>query len=677
MEAQIQYRAFLSYSHSDRAFAASLHRALESFRVPFKLVGTATALGPVPARLTPIFRDREELSASHSLSEAIEAALSQSSALIVVCSPSAASSRWVNEEIRFFKRLHGEKRIFAVIADGEPGATDMPGREAEECFPLALRFQVGTDGELTGQRTEPIATDLRPRGDGRRQGKLKLIAGLLGVRLDDLVRREAQRRQRRLAYIAAASVAGMATTSGLAIAANQARNEAEIQRNEAQRQRAEADGLVEFMLTDLRGKLEPVGRLDVLKSVGDRALDYYARQKLQDLDGDSLGRRARAMLLVAEVGDLQGNSESARRGFIEAARSTAELLRRDPNNWQRIYDHAQSEFWLAYDAHNRGDNKGALPHFLAYRDLGRRMMEVAPKKAESQIELASAEVNLGVAFTKEQRVVDALTSFDRASAMYKAIRPRTRDVALNLNQALGHKASTFFEAGDNRRALAARYEQLQVLHEPPLSPSDREVQEGTSVVLAQIGTVHLANGQIRAGKARLDEAVRKWGELVSVDPENNFWRGERNAAKLWKAVALSATDRATALDEIRSVAADQRQLIKTSPDWVHKINLLRMIAVQRALGEQDGSADEPVIAEARSKRSTFTPDERATLAAVLISRPENKSWREADQLLEDDQPSTWARIQRARVDKRLGKSVDRSGIPPKAFAGIFNEAASQ
>lgn len=677
MEAQIQYRAFLSYSHSDRAFAASLHRALESFRVPFKLVGTATALGPVPARLTPIFRDREELSASHSLSEAIEAALSQSSALIVVCSPSAASSRWVNEEIRFFKRLHGEKRIFAVIADGEPGATDMPGREAEECFPLALRFQVGTDGELTGQRTEPIATDLRPRGDGRRQGKLKLIAGLLGVRLDDLVRREAQRRQRRLAYIAAASVAGMATTSGLAIAANQARNEAEIQRNEAQRQRAEADGLVEFMLTDLRGKLEPVGRLDVLKSVGDRALDYYARQKLQDLDGDSLGRRARAMLLVAEVGDLQGNSESARRGFIEAARSTAELLRRDPNNWQRIYDHAQSEFWLAYDAHNRGDNKGALPHFLAYRDLGRRMMEVAPKKAESQIELASAEVNLGVALTKEQRVVDALTSFDRASAMYKAIRPRTRDVALNLNQALGHKASTFFEAGDNRHALAARYEQLQVLHEPPLSPSDREVQEGTSVVLAQIGTVHLANGQIRAGKARLDEAVRKWGELVSVDPENNFWRGERNAAKLWKAVALSATDRATALDEIRSVAADQRQLIKTSPDWVHKINLLRMIAVQRALGEQDGSADEPVIAEARSKRSTFTPDERATLAAVLISRPENKSWREADQLLEDDQPSTWARIQRARVDKRLGKSVDRSGIPPKAFAGIFNEAASQ
>ena len=677
MEAQIQYRGFLSYSHSDRAFAARLHRALESYRVPSKFVGTETALGSVPARLTPIFRDREELSASHSLSEAIEPALSQSSTLIVICSPSAARSRWVNEEIRFFKRLRGETRIFAVIAAGEPGASDLPGREAEECFPPALRFHVGANGELTDERTEPIATDFRPSGDGRKQGKLKLIAGLLGVRLDDLVRREAQRRQRRLAYIAAASVAGMATTSGLAIVANQARNEAEVQRNEAQRQRAEADGLVEFMLTDLRGKLEPVGRLDVLKSVGDRALNYYARQKLQDLDGDSLGRRARAMLLVAEVGDLQGNSEAARRGFIEAARSTAELLRRDPNNWQRIYDHAQSEFWLAYDAHNRGDNKGALPHFLTYRDLGRRMMAVDPDKLESRVELASAEVNLGVAFTKEQRVAEALTAFDRASAMYKAIRPRTRDIALNLNQALGHKASTLFEAGDNDGALEARSEQLEVLRQPPLSPTDREVQEGTSVVLAQIGTVHLANGDVKAGKSRLDEAMRKWSELVSVDPENNFWRGERNAARLWNAVALSATNRSAARAELGSVIDDQRRLTRTSPDWVYKINLLRMIAVQRALGGQDDPDDNSVIAEAQSMRNTFTPDERATLAAILVTQPQDNSWREAAELLRDNQPSTWALIQRARVEKRLGKSVRSSGIPPKAFAGIFNEAASQ
>ncbi|MGC5276337.1 hypothetical protein ACPXAM_24715, partial [Escherichia coli] len=64
----------------------------------------------------------------------------------------------------------------------------------------------------------------------------------------------------------------------------EARKEAEFQRNEA-------DGLVEFMLTDLRAKLEPVGRLDALDVVGTRALDYYAKQKLANLDADALGRR--------------------------------------------------------------------------------------------------------------------------------------------------------------------------------------------------------------------------------------------------------------------------------------------------------------------------------------------------------------------------------------------------
>jgi tetratricopeptide (TPR) repeat protein len=685
MAAEILYRAFLSYSHSDRGLAAWLHRTLESYRVPSKLVGTSTQLGRVPARLTPIFRDREELSAAGNLGEAIEAALAQSSALIVICSPDAAKSRWVNEEIRCFKRFHGEQRTFAVIVAGEPGASDMAGREAEECFPEALRFKVRLDGTVTKARTEPIATDFRSTGDGRRLGKLKLVSGLLGLRLDALVQRETQRRQRRLAYITAASIAGMASASGLAIAANQARQEAQLQRNEAQRQRAEADGLIEFMLTDLRGKLEPVGRLDVLKSVGDRALDYYARQKLSDLDGNSLGRRARAMLLVAEVSDLQGNSEAARRGFVEAARSTAELLKRDPNNWQRAYDHAQSEFWLAYDAHNRGDNRAALPHFLAYRDLSRRLMQLAPDKTESRVELASAEVNLGVALVAENKLKEAIPSFEQASVMFENIRPRTREIALNLNQALGHEASALYGLGDNFRALETRREQLSTLRSEPLSDDDREVQEASAVVLGQMGITFLTQGDVRASRRPLHQAIDRWNDLVRLDPANRMWRGELNTARMWSAVALSATNLAAARNEMASVIADQRRLIATKSDWVHKMNLLRMISFDRALGGQSKPANEPLVAEAWSRRDRLNGGERGILAAVLISegdgmissdnRQARTLWRGASELLNDDSPSTWTLIHRARTQRRLGQRSTIARIPPNAFAGVFAEDA--
>jgi hypothetical protein len=172
------------------------------------MVGAEADLGTVPARLTPIFRDREELSAAGSLTEVIAEALAHSAALIVLCSPAAAASRWVNEEVRTFKRQHGERNVFAAILEGEPWASLIPGREDEECFPPALRFVVGADGQSSDQQAEPIAADLRPEEDGRRLGRLKLIAGLLGVRLDDLVQRELQRRQRRVTAIVAASLAG-------------------------------------------------------------------------------------------------------------------------------------------------------------------------------------------------------------------------------------------------------------------------------------------------------------------------------------------------------------------------------------------------------------------------------------------------------------------------------------
>ncbi|MBS3961203.1 MAG: toll/interleukin-1 receptor domain-containing protein, partial [Sandarakinorhabdus sp.] len=81
-----RYVAFLSYSHRNRAETEWLHRALERYHIPKKLVGKETAKGPVPARLIPIFRDRDELSASADLGNELRAALANSDHLVVVAS---------------------------------------------------------------------------------------------------------------------------------------------------------------------------------------------------------------------------------------------------------------------------------------------------------------------------------------------------------------------------------------------------------------------------------------------------------------------------------------------------------------------------------------------------------------------------------------------------------------
>jgi WD40 repeat protein len=183
-----KYWGFISYSHQDEAWAQWLHRALEKYAIPKQLVGRELGDGQVPKRLFPVYRDREELSSASDLGAALNRALQLSRNLIVVCSPRSATSRWVNEEIRNFRAMGRGGRIFCLIVDGEPHASEKPDIAFSECFPPALR-----EPSADGSPFEPIAADARERKDGKENAKLKLIAGLIGAGFDELKQREKKR----------------------------------------------------------------------------------------------------------------------------------------------------------------------------------------------------------------------------------------------------------------------------------------------------------------------------------------------------------------------------------------------------------------------------------------------------------------------------------------------------
>ena len=235
-----KYWAFISYSHRDHKWGEWLHRELETFRVPKRLARVTGRHGELPARLFPVFRDREELPVSADLNRNIVEALRRSRFLIVICSPPAAQSRWVNEEILTFKRLGRSDRILALIVDGEPNASDdKPGFDPYlECFPEALRHAIQPDGGLGSLPLEPIAADARPGQDGRDNALLKLVAGLLGVNFDDLRQRDQERKIRRLRRIVEATAALLIVFAALGAALY-------FQRNEARAQKARAEAALE------------------------------------------------------------------------------------------------------------------------------------------------------------------------------------------------------------------------------------------------------------------------------------------------------------------------------------------------------------------------------------------------------------------------------------------------
>ena len=511
----LAYRAFISYSHADKAWAEWLHQALETYRVPSRLVGTETAAGVIPRRLNPIFRDRDELASAHDLGHKVNAALAESEALIVICSPHSAQSRWVNEEVLAFKRLGRAERIFCLIVDGEPNAGNQPGSEAEECFCPALDYTLDARGQPATESTEPIAADVRPGKDGKANAKLKIIAGLLDVGFDVLKQREQHRKVRRMAVVTALALVVMAATLTLAVFAL-------IARHDAQRRQVQAEDILGFMLGDLRNKLATVGRLDLLVAVDDKATTYFDSLQPSDLDEHALEEQARLLTGIGQVRLDQGHADKAMVAFRDAHTRSSELYRRQPENGQRLFDLAQAEYWIGFVFWRQGRLDDAGTWLGRYRDSALRLAAMDRTNFAWQREVAYGEVNLG-----------------------------TLDLARGRDQ----QAERVF------RTAYALYHGWTHAH-----PHDTGLRDEAANIASFLGTLAMRDGRLAEAQARFAEQVQDISANRTVEPDNAQWKSEWPNARLFLTEAQATTGAvADARRGAREAAALARELVKQDP----------------------------------------------------------------------------------------------------------------
>ncbi|RNJ63284.1 MAG: TIR domain-containing protein [Porphyrobacter sp. IPPAS B-1204] len=674
-----RYRAFISYSWVDAKWGKWLQHAIETYRTPKALIGEDRGHGPVLARLHPLFKDREEEAAGSSIGAAVEAALADSAFLIVICSPNSAKSQWVNREVAWFKTHRDPARVLALIVGGEPGDP------ANECFPRALTHRIADDLTITDiPEDAPLAADARDSGDGKRMAKLKLAAAMLGVGLDELVRRDERRRTLRTRAAVTASLTLAAVMSTLTWFAVEARKEAEFQRNQA-------DGLVEFMLTDLRDKLEPVGRLDALDVVGTRALDYYAKQKLGDLDADALGRRARALLLVGELSNLRGDSGEALKAFTEAAASTAEQLARDPDNPQRIFDHAQSVFWVGYIAYNRGEVTNAEAQFREYKRLADRLLAIDPKNPEWQMESSYAESNLGVMLNAQGRHAESEPAFAASLTMAEAsARGRAFDADRQIE--IGNAANWLGVAKDKLGKLAearALHAREIAIYEEVLrrDPDNAVAKNRLGVALQFLASLELQLGDSAAALQAYDRSLAVHGELLRIEPANTEWQQSEVGGRIGKANTLIALGR---LGESRALlegaSAQIGKMIAMDPAnaaWSagSRFDVLRIGATLALVSGRAEEAKAP-IAEAialvarkpdptdHATALLFAGDIEARLGAPEAARD---YWTGALAILpavastEDERFMLLKRLGRSDEAARLAAALDRRGYRDPAY----------
>src|SRR5271166_5059652 len=104
----LEYDAFLSYTHRDRPVATAIQKGLHQIG---RRVGQLRALR--------VFRDSTDLIASPDLWGKVTAAMDHCRYLIVVLSPSAVASAWVNREVAHWLQHRGPDQLMLVVAGGQ------------------------------------------------------------------------------------------------------------------------------------------------------------------------------------------------------------------------------------------------------------------------------------------------------------------------------------------------------------------------------------------------------------------------------------------------------------------------------------------------------------------------------------------------------------------------------
>jgi WD40 repeat protein len=218
----MSYDVFISYSHAaDGKLAPALQNALQRFVKPWH-----------KRRALRIFRDETTLSASPHLWGAIQQALAESRYFLLLASPGAAGSRWVQQEVAWWLAHKSAQTLLIGLTDGQivrtPGNADFDWTRTNALPPsLAGVYEENPLWvDLRWARNESQLSDNDPRFQN---AVANLAAPVHGRAKDDLIGEDVRqhRRTRRVAGAAIATLAVLLVVAILAaVEANQARDTA-------------------------------------------------------------------------------------------------------------------------------------------------------------------------------------------------------------------------------------------------------------------------------------------------------------------------------------------------------------------------------------------------------------------------------------------------------------------
>ncbi|SEO07134.1 AAA ATPase domain-containing protein [Duganella sp. CF517] len=399
--------------------------------------------------------------------------------------------------------------------------------------------------------------------------------------------------------IAMTTLAVLAGSLGLAARSAQTQAEAH---------RTEAEGLMGYMLGEFVEKLRPLGKLDLLDSISNRALSYLSDTARSSDTDMALAQRAKSLQLISEVRIARADPAGASTALLAGRQILQQQLQSKPSDIALLKSAGENAFWLGqiyFDQKNWAEAQLYFNEYLAYAN---RQSAASPDDVGGWIEQSYAHNTLGTLALQRSDPERAASEFAlsvtlKSRAYSKA--PEDKQLAADLADSLSWQATSHVQLGklETAESLYGRaLTLLQTLH--TTYPDDAAWDDHLASAWARRSELKQARGDLHGSNADAQQAFLLRQAMVKKDPSNRTWQ------------------RKMYITELRSIDTDKNQ---KSAHSLAKLGKLQEIFTEL------------------SRQEPKTLNRQVTVAVV--------QQRKAAILMEQQQPGAAAAFLQAAVDK--------------------------
>lgn len=308
----------------------------------------------------------------------------------------------------------------------------------------------------------------------------------------------------------------------------QAKQEADAARNRAERARTVAEEVLSFMVFDLRDKLEPIGRLDIVKEVQQRVNRYYEQMGIEGLPATILNTRASAFSNEGDRFFAQGDLEQAQWAYQKFLSLTQQVVNLEPDKllWQRNTSVAINKLGDVLSA--QGKKSEAQQAYEVSLEIARKLSFLEPSNIQWQRGLLVSLNRLGDMLSAQGKLSEAQQAYQNGLEIAQKLRvfaPNITGWQRDLFVSLEKVGDALSAQGKLSEAQKNYQEGLEIARKLIThNPNNAQWQRDLSVSLVKIGDVLSAQSKLLEAQKAYQEGLEIARKLIIHDPSNTQWQ---------------------------------------------------------------------------------------------------------------------------------------------------------